>query len=597
MMSKLKTNIRKERIIVNMILAMIALADTMMPGIPLREAVDGWGIQMFISVLGMAGIFYLMRGRSGKRSPILTMVSAVFAVFTLFGKSYMETESWDYVFYNVPQLCRAVLVGCGYSLIYKNCILFAGWLLEQMPHTFQRRRAGGKIEKWLFESHPFLGPIIVVWILAIPWLVCFFPGTVEPDARHQLMMAFGTAGMTGHHPILVTKLMGKCVYIGRALFHSDSMGIFIYTFFQFMMQSLAIGYAMYVLGYIRTPIMMRWGALAFYGLYPIFPIWGLTLVKDTGYYILILLFVTVLVHLIYREKESLLWWQTILLIIGATGIAIFRKEGCLTVLLTLFVGFIAFRKYRKIFVLGSCFCLLSVFMINGIYMKTENISKSSEREMLSIPLQQTARYVKEHYEEMTPEEKETLQSVFMVDLAKLADLYDPELSNPIKEEFILAPDDSDLKAYFGVWWHQLLKHPDTYVQAFLNHTYGYFYPDKKEAGTGEDIGVFQIAESPYFDIKFSVESDAGRNFLESYARLVKQLPIIGMLYSTGLHVWILMGCVFYLTAKRERRELMLYIPGICVFLVCIISPVNACVRYMLPVMILLPLHLGWLVRE
>ena len=163
----------------------------------------------------------------------------------------------------------------------------------------------------------------------------------------------------------------------------------------------------------------------------------------------------------------------------------------------------------------------------------------------------------------------------------------------LKDVFISRPDSNVLKSYFCVWWQQLLKHPGTYVQAFLNHTYGYFYPDKRASWEGEDIGVFEIAESPYYDINFGIEDNWGRNVLEGYARLVKNTPIIGTLYSVGSHTWILLGCVFYLSAKKKWKDLVVYIPGLCIVVVCMFSPVNACVRYMLPVMALLPVHLGW----
>lgn len=455
----------------------------------------------------------------------------------------------------------------------------------------------GRAERWLFESHPFLGPVLSVWILEIPWLVCFFPGTVEPDARHQLLMSFGMAGMTGHHPVLVTKLMGKCMYIGRLVFGADDMGIFLYTFFQFGMQSLVIAYTVYVLGRMKTPLLIREGALAFYSLYPIFPIWGYTMVKDTGYYIFILLFVSVLMNLLCEEGVQPKWWQALLLLLSTAGIASFRKDGCCVVILTLAWGFVAYKRYRKTFVLGIVSCMLSAFLINGVYMKIENIPKGSVREALSVPIQQTARYVKEHYEEITPEELKVLQTVFIVDISELAELYDPEISDPVKGVFALEPDSSDFKAYLGVWWQQLLKHPDTYVQAFLNHTYGYFYPDKTESREEEDIGVFRIAESDQFDLKFGIKSDVGRNFLEGYARWVKRLPALGMFYSVGLHTWILLGCFLHFMIKKKWQELIVYIPGVCILLVCVFSPVNTCVRYMLPVMALLPIHLGGLTKK
>ena len=557
-------------------------------------SIDGWGISMLILALGLSGIFLLMRGSGRQKDPILNAVSMFLALFTILGQSYMQTQCWDALFSNGTRLIVTLIRWRGYSLIYKNCILFVKWLFMQLPESLWRRNTTGNIEKWLFEKHPFWGVLLLIWLLEIPWLVCFFPGTLEPDARYQILMACGGTGMTGHHPIMVTKLMGKCVVIGRDLFASDSIGVFFYTISQFAMQSLVFAYTMYVLGRMKVPIVLRWGTLAFYCIYPIFPIWGYTMVKDSGYYILIILFVVAIDHLFYECEAHPKWWQEILLIISAVGICCYRKEGCVVVIATSICAFLAYPQVRNLFLMGILSCICCTLLINGVYMRVEGIPDGSAREALSIPLQQTARYVKEHYDEVTPEEVKTLQSVFTVELEQLAEIYNPELSDPVKERFAGDTDSDALKQYFGVWWKQLLKHPETYVQAFLHHTYGYFYPDKSISWEGEDIGVFDIAESDFFDVNFGIKDDTGRNYLEEYARLVKSMPVIGMLYSTGLHTWILLGCVVYLLAGRKYRKLVIYIPGLCTLAICFLSPVNTCVRYMLPIMALLPVHLGWL---
>ncbi len=557
------------------------------------ELIDVQGIPMFIFSLGLCAIFFIMRKHCKQSCPMINVICMLFSIFTILGQIYMKIGNWNAVFSDIVQLIKILICVVGYSLLYKNSILLSRWLLKQIPKIYWKKEACGKIMNWLFDKHPFLGAFLTIWVLEIPWLVCFFPGTLEPDARYQLYMAFGIVGMTEHHPVLVTKLMGKCIHICRFLFGADSLGIFAYTLLQFGLQSLVFAYTLYVLSRIKIPFIVRCGTLIYYSIYPLFPIWGYTMVKDSGYYILILLFVVTLVQLLYEQNETLKWWQIFLLLISVIGVSCFRKDGCFIIIITLVYGLVVYKKYRNIFLFGIITCLSCIFLISGIYVKLENIPKGSIKETLSIPLQQTARYVREHYEEMTPKEINGLQTVFTVDIEQLAELYNPEFADPIKYVFITTPCTNDLKSYFSIWWQQLLKHPDTYIQAFLNHTYGYFYPNKETSPIGEDIGVFQIAESPYFDLKFGIKNDSGRSFLENFSRMVKRTPVLGMLYNTGLHTWILLGCIFYLLAKKKWKELIIYIPGVCVVTLCILSPVNACVRYMLPVMALLPIHLSW----
>lgn len=553
-----------------------------------------FGIHMLIMLLGICGIFLLKQEQSREKCQILDVTTGLFALFTLLGQSYLYTQSWDVLFKDAFHIIAALICWTGYSLSYKKSILLVRRLSVKASKKLKRRTADGMIERKIFEEHSFIGPWLIILLLEIPWFISFFPGTLEADAKHQLLMAYGISELTGHHPILVTKIMGKCIYIGRLLFASDTIGVFLYTFPQVVMQSLVFAYTIYVMKYMKAPVILRWFTLVFYCIYPIFPIWGYTMVKDSGYYILILLFVVTLVCLLKEKELSAPIGTKILLLMSAVGISCLRKEGSLVVAVTLFCGLLAYKKCRLLFTLGIVMCLCSTLLVNRVYMRFENIPSGSFGEALSVPLQQTARYITNHYEEISAEEMEVLQNVFTVDIDQIPGLYNPELSDPVKVLFKAGTGNDDLKQYIGVWWKQLIRHPGTYVQAFLHHTYGYWYPDKKDSWEGEDIGVFQIAKSDEFDVDFGVRSDTGRNILEGYARLMKELPILGMFYRTGFHTWTLLGCVLYLRAKKNWKSKVVYLPGVCILVFCMLSPVNACTRYMLPIMALLPIHLAWL---
>lgn len=557
------------------------------------EQFIGWDMRALVLALGLGYIFVTVHYENS--NPWVNSISAFFAICTVLGKSYMEIDSWDYVFHSGLQFCLGILIFCGYFFIYTKCILFVNKILGHVPWLF-RKETHGRLEAWFFEKHPFAGALAVIWIIALPWLILFFPGTLEADGCFQLLMSFGAAAMSGHHPVLVTKLMGICLHWGRLFWNSDNAGIFLYTFFQFVFQSLVMAYAIYVLTKMGTPILLRWAALIFYSAYPIFPMWGYTLVKDTGYYCFILLFVTTLIHILYVGKKNPAWWQIFLFAVAAIGLGTFRNDGRYVILLTCFWGVIFYRKYWKLLLFNGIICLMSIFLVEGVYMKMENIPQGSKREMMTIPLQQTARYVKEHYDELTPEETEILQSGFSVELSELANLYIPDFSDPIKGRFLISPDAGYLKEYFKVWGQQFIKHPDTYIQAFLNQIYGYFYPEKESSWEG--IGILNIKNSlssqdEFLNLSFGIENELGRNILGVFVKLIKVLPVIGLLFSPGIHTYILLGCITYLIAQKKKQKLIVYIPGLCVLMICMASPVTACIRYTLPNIVLLPMHLGW----
>ena len=75
--------------------------------------------------------------------------------------------------------------------------------------------------------------------------------------------------------------------------------------------------------------------------------------------------------------------------------------------------------------------------------------------------------------------------------------------------------------------------------------------------------------------------------------IIPLFPLISLLYNAGFHGYLLLGYVVYLLGSKKGKRILLIVPTLLVFAVCILSPVNGELRYMLPVMIMLPLNLTW----
>lgn len=84
-----------------------------------------------------------------------------------------------------------------------------------------------------------------------------------------------------------------------------------------------------------------------------------------------------------------------------------------------------------------------------------------------------------------------------------------------------------------------------------------------------------------------------RDYYKDMEGIVARLPIIGMLYSCGLHTYILIGCFAVLCHLKKRKGLVILFPSVVTVVMCLMSPVNAYERYMLPVMALLPVNIAW----
>jgi len=554
------------------------------------ESVDGWGIETFFIALGLGVVFYKVRDRQKNRA--LSLLCAFFALCTVIGISYSKTDSWNCIFLFGTQFILALVVWSGYYFAYKNCILFVIYLIENNSEFFYGS-AKSRFGRAIFEKYVFWGPFVLFTALGAAWIVAFFPGTIQPDAYMQILMKYGVFENTGHFPVASTEVLGFCIGVGKNIFHSDIIGVFIFTFVQYLVQCLVFSYSLFLMNKLKSPIVFRLAAVFVYGISPVFNIWGFTFVKDSYYYICFLLLVCALID-IFSGNSSLC--RTFFLTAGCAGMCLFRNDGKYVVVLSLTAAIIFAKKYWKNFIAGIAVCGLTVILTEGIYMSVKNIPSGPVGEMLSIPLQQTARYIIEHPDDITEEEMLILQEGFTVDIQEIPSLYNPILSDPVKAEFVHDPAPGYLKKYFKVWLRQFVRHPDTYIQAFLNQTYAYFYPNAHDV-KGEEFWFYIVYGNELhdgtFDIEFGMNNDALRQILMHYGYLFERLPVFGMSLSPGLYTYILIGGAVYLISNKKLRGLIALMPAFIVLSINLVSPVNGCIRYMLPIMAAAPLLTAW----
>lgn len=556
---------------------------------------DGWGMEKAFIGLGIGIAFYIARSIPSQ-GKWLKGFSAFLAVCSVFGKSYLAYNSWDFIFKWWLQFIFAVFTMLGYYFIFLHFLSLGLYLLKKKSGLL-RIDTKNRIENFLFEKHPFKMTFCIAILFQLPYFIAFFPGTLSADAFNQLYGYLGAIEMHMFHPVMSTMIMGKCIDLGRFLFHSDSMGMFFFTGSQIIFQSLAIAFMVWFFRKISAPILVRWFALAYFLILPLFPLWGLTFTKDTFYYIFTMFFVTVLACIIYNNmiKEPSPLWQNLLLIASVIGMAAFRRETVFLIIPSIVVLLMLYRSNWKLWILTGGVCLITCYYIEKVYVPSLNITQRVNTDALSIPFQQTARYLVEYGDDVTTEEKEELEQIFNDGLSDIAGLYNPDLSDPVKNSVKSVLSDEQLKNYFTIWKNQFFRHPDSYIQSFINNIYGYFYPDKKEIQHLyiQKFNGWEKWEDEYLSVGYAIENDSSRNVIDNYIHSLYNMPVIGLFFSPGFHVYLLLGCLFCLIGHKKGRQAAVLIPSFCKLLICLASPVNASVRYTLPIMAVLPLNIAW----
>lgn len=451
----------------------------------------------------------------------------------------------------------------------------------------------------LFDSHPFIFSLCFILVCWLIYVVAFYPAIMTPDAGNEVLQFFGIDNyyshvsnlidesviITNHHPVLYTLIIGSFVKIGT-LIGNVNFGLFLYVIFQILVLSSVLSYVVSFLKNLGVGLKYRLFCLIVYALVPVFPFYSVTVVKDVLFGALFILYIIMLARVVInKEKINLIFGLEFLFVMLL--LILIRNNGFHIILLSF--PFLFFIKCKDKFKLVFLFIIMFSFNFsyNNFILPYFKITPSSVREKLSIPFQQTARYVKKYSDEVTDEEKEIIDKILIYDT--LASRYEPEISDPVKNKFNKDSNSEDLKKYFGVWVSQFKKHPVVYLEATLHNTYGYYYPYKtswyiyykykdKLANNG-------------FDYHYN-DADSLRSSLTLVAQVFPYIPLIGLIVNIGFSTWMIMIIIGYLLSKKRYSELVIYIPSIVVLMVCIASPVNVYFRYALPNIFAGPLLAG-----
>ena len=436
--------------------------------------------------------------------------------------------------------------------------------------------------------------MIVLLIFWLPYIIAYYPGILNKDNVFQVKQYFGIDNkysyyvnlidknqiITNHHPYLHTILLGTCVKIGLKL-HNANFGFFLFTSIQLVTFIFTLSYSIYYLKKKNINYQQRLALLLIYSLVPLFPFYAITLVKDSLYTCYFLLYI-ILLHSLLQEELDLK--KAIQIIIIAILLFLIRNNGIYTFILSFPFLLIKNKKWPKYLVV-----ILLVFgsykIYNNIILPSLKVTPTSIRETLSIPFQQTARYIKYHEKDISKNDKKQINKILKYNVIKKK--YNPELSDPVKATFNKDYTKEDLTNYFKVWMKGFFKHPITYVEATINNTYGYLCPLKTNWYIYYKYRD-ELKEQDKIDYHYN-ELEKSRYVLSGYGVVFQFIPVIGLLVNIGFNSWILLYLLYYLFINKRYKEITILLPGLVSLLVCFASPANTYFRYALPYVASAPL--------
>ena len=527
----------------------------------------------------------------------INILSIIFTIFMILGFSYDFNTTPNLVGLSEIHILVSMIKFIGFYFLFKN-ILYTG-LYFIKNHTF--KEYNNKIIN-TFNKHPFIFSFIVMFIVYGIYLIIFYPGVINYDNANQIKEVLGlhtryldsivvindNITLTNFNPIIHTLLIGSLfkfgVFIGNVNF-----GLFLYTLFQVLIVISVLSYSLSFLYKEKVKSQILLIILLVYIIIPFFPLYAITGVKDTLFSMFVLLYIIKLYQFIkydFKTKNYIIFIICILLVI------LFRNNGIFLILLSLPFALIVKKQNRKQILLLLSFTLIFNFGYGKVLTYLE-IPNTSVREALSIPFQQTARYVKYHGDDVTDEEKEIIDKI--LNYETLGSRYESGLSDKVKNEYNKWATNEELLDYFNVWFKMFFKHPGTYFNATISNIYGYFYPNTYSWYVYTNLNE-KLPEAGY-NYHFLKIMSPGRDFIKGYSEVFKYIPVVQLSVNCGFYTWIYLFLLVILIICSKKKYILLLAPAFSLILMNVAGPANTYFRYVLPYAISLPTIIGIVLLE
>ena len=565
---------------------------------------------LFALIVGLFIYLALQIKRSYKERVAELLFSILFASGQLVAMIFKKWGGWYAMMEVMEEIGVAEIQKYRIFMKWSSYVLICYFLVAVMLHFFHKfAEQEIRITTYGKRIHPAVQILMMALCMFVAWLpyfVYFYPGTSNEDTVIMLMeyneipsyiqSMSAVQGedifITNHHPYILTILFSWFVKLGQH-FGDAALGVACYVLIQMMLLALVYAGGLYYIHACGVTRKRMIGTLLLFMFIPVFPMYAICMLKDTFYATFCLIFM-LMMHYVARSKGQAFRnvWFTISFFFVAC-MMILTKVYAMYILLI--VGAVYLIKYRQQFVQIIASVMLPVvlykFVFCGMLLPALNVAPGGLQEALSVPFQQTARYVTEYGDEVTAAEKKAINQI--LPYKKLAKKYNPELSDPVKKYYNQEATKQDLKAYFKVWRKMFWKHPEVYVESILHNTYQYYDINKISSLVYykfNDYLQLHDDEGQYSDLYIENKEEylEQRYAINQLVLFTEKVPIVNVFASIGLWPWLFLFALLYnLKWKKKDEQALILIPLITIA-ICMVSPDNGNTRYVMPLLYILP---------
>lgn len=404
----------------------------------------------------------------------------------------------------------------------------------------------------------------VMFVCWMPVFLAEYPGFFVYDAIDEYT-AVATRHFTTHHPLLHTLALGGFVRAGEVFLGSANAGIAVFILAQMLLLSLM--FAWVVSGLNR----FRLFALLWYALFPTVVMFALCSVKDTSFAAAMTVAVILTVRVLEGSDSAS---DHICLAAALLLMMLLRHNAVYAYIIYACVmgGFLAAtrsgEKFRRIMpALGLAALLVIYGCISAVLTYACRAEDHEHQEMLTVPIQQLARTWSVYADEFSSEELETLYAILPEDSLRH---YTPELSDPVKIGFDNNAYELDPARYRRLWFELFKRHPLSYINAWLDTSYGYYYPYAVvNVYQGHQAFTFTYTDSSYFgyEVEYPGERHSLIPVIDRFYRWlsldddIQRIPVIARFFSMGAMFWVYaFGIAVFIYRRRWPQVIAFMLP-------------------------------------
>ncbi len=541
---------------------------------------------MVITILAFLSFYInnkekIVGGGIDNKQKRLLKVSAWIFSFIIVAANYsiiLDATSPDYAPETFIQLYRFFLfiIMCSGSYIVAWNILY---LLERKTENFCWEKNIQRIPPLVI----FLISFIIILIIDITILfTCKYPGNLTPDSLSQIAQVF-SGNYSNHHPFYHTMVIKLFVNAGLKIFGNINAAVAFYHVFQICFMAMCFSTAMFTLYEMGISLKLIIVTVIWYAIMPFNIMYSFTMWKDVMFGGFVLVFL-VFIYRILKDIGKYKFFNYVIFVFSSLGMCLFRSNGFFAYVITFICFAIFFYKTKR----NVCFIfagiILTAFLMKHFALDRLGVSQTDTIEALSVPLQQISKVIVKH-NDFNSDDMALLEQI--VDVSAVSETYSPWISDPMKslvrskgnQQYIVDNKFAFIKLYIKTG----LKHPLTYIEAWVDETRGFW---------NGGYNYWRWSDSIYeneFGIKRTINSEKANNLFNVYLWLFSDNRFLQLFLCIGFYVWADMFLCFASIARKDKTGIFMAIPVLAIIVSLLIStPVYAEFRYAYSVFCSLP---------